>query len=209
VTSYYPLFLNLSRRLCVIIGGGRVAERKARGLVKAGARLKIVSPKVTAGIRRLSQRGAAELIEREYREGDLEGGLLAFAATDRKEVNERVAEESARRAILLNVADSPGTCDFIVPSTIESGPVRVAVSTSGLAPTVAKKVKAEVAAALGADYGAYARRVGAFRRFLMEHVEHERRRKDILRRVDEADVPEVSRMSLKEMKKRFLGEEDE
>jgi precorrin-2 dehydrogenase / sirohydrochlorin ferrochelatase len=205
VASYYPLFLSLAGRLCVVVGGGSVAERKVRGLLKAGAQLRVISPEVTSGIRRLRDKGFLEVVGREYREGDLEGSCLAFAATDRKEVNERVKAESALLAIPLNVADSPEQCDFIVPSVVRDGPLLVAISTSGLAPLVASKVKAEVTKSLERGYGAYARRVGAFRKFLLGHVEDGRKRREILRRVGKADVSEVSRMSLKEMKKRFLN----
>lgn len=206
--TYYPLFLDISGKLCVIIGGGKVAERKARGLIEANARVRIVSPGVTKGIGGLLEKGALELVRREYREGDLEGAFLAFAATDRKEVNERVGAESGRRGILLNVADSPGQCDFLVPSRVDNGPISIAISTSGLAPGIAKKLKAEVASVLSTDYGTYARRVGAFRKFLMEHVGDGKRRREILGRVDEADVSDVCRMSLEEMRRRFLGEEN-
>jgi precorrin-2 dehydrogenase/sirohydrochlorin ferrochelatase len=205
---YYPLFFSLTGKLCVVIGGGKVAERKVQGLLRAGARLRVISPDATKGIRRLCRRGSVEVLEREYREGDLEGAALAFAATDLKEINERVRAESIRRAIPLNVVDSPDQCDFIVPSVVHNGPVSIAISTSGLLPMLAKKLKGELARALGADYGAYARRVGAFRKFLMEHVEDAGERKAILKRVTDADVSEVSRLSLREMKKRFLEEKD-
>ncbi len=208
VASYYPLFFSLAGKLCVVIGGGKVAERKVQGLLKADARPRIISPKVTKGIRRLCERGLIEVVQREYREGDLEGAYLAFAATDSSEINERVRAESIRCAIPLNVADSPDQCDFIVPSVVRNGPVSIAISTSGLLPMLAKKLKTELEGALSADYGAYARRVGAFRKFLIEHVEDARKRREILKRVGDADVSEVSRMSLKKMKKRFLEEKE-
>jgi precorrin-2 dehydrogenase/sirohydrochlorin ferrochelatase len=208
VSSYYPLFFDLSGKLCVIVGGGEVAERKARGLIEAGARVRVVSPTVTAGIGRLLEKGALEVVRREYREGDLEGAFLAFATTDRREVNENVAAESGLKHIPLNVADCPEQCDFIVPSRVDSGPVSIAISTSGLAPAVAKKLKAEVASILSANYGTYVKRIGAFRKFLMEHVGDAKRRRDILREVDQADIPDVCRMSLEEMKERFLQKQE-
>ena len=209
MTPYYPLFLDLSGRLCVVVGGGMVAERKVKGLLQAGARPRVISPEVTKGIRKLRDRGVIEVLIREYREGDLEGAYLAFAATDRSDINERVRAESTLRAIPLNVVDNPDQCDFIVPSVVRNGPVSIAISTSGLLPMLAKKLKAELAGALCADYGAYAKRVGAFRKFLIEHVEDARKRREILRRVGEADVSEVSRMSLRQMKKRFMEGEEE
>lgn len=208
MAPYYPLFFDLTGKLCVIVGGGAVAERKVKGLVRAGVRPKVISPTMTKGILRLSKRGLATLVMREYREGDLKGADFAFAATDRKEINVRIGDESARRGVPLNVADNPDKCDFIVPSVVKRGPVSIAVSTSGLAPMLAKRLKAVLAATLTAEYGTYARRVGAFRRFLMDHVEDGKQRKSILKRLGKADVSEVSRMSLKEMKRRFLNAED-
>ena len=208
MAAYYPLFLSLTGKLCVVIGGGKVAERKVQGLLRAGARLRVISPAATKGIRRLWKRGKVEVLEREYREGDLEGAALAFAATDLEEINERVRLESIHRAIPLNVVDNPDQCDFIVPAVVRNGPVSIAISTSGLLPVLAKKLKKELAGVLGADYGAYVRRVGAFRKFLIEHVQDAGERMAILKRVTDADVAEVSRLSLKEMKKRFLEDKD-
>jgi siroheme synthase-like protein len=155
------------------------------------------------------ERGKVEVFERDYREGDLEGAYLAFAATDEKEINEKVKEEAIDLAIPLNIADSPDQCDFIVPSVVRRGPVTMAISTSGQAPMLSKKLKAQLARAMGSDCGSYVRKVGAFRRFLMLQVEDGRKRREVLKRVGLADVSEVSGMTLREMKRRFLEEKDE
>jgi len=202
--AYYPLFLDLTDRLCVVVGGGLVAERKARGLLAAGAALRLISPEVTGGIQRLSREGRIEVVLRAYRAGDLEGAVLAFAATDSEEVNREVAEESKRLAIPLNVVDSPGLGDFIVPSVVRKGPVAVAISTSGLLPSLARKLKREINETLCLDYASYAKHLGAFRRFLIESVHDPRERKAIMAQVGRADVSDVAGMSLREMKKRFL-----
>ncbi len=206
MAPYYPLFLDLADKLCIVVGGGAVAERKARGLLDAGARVRLISPEVTRGVRRLAGQGRIEVVPREYQEGDLEGAALAIAATNAEEVNMRVAKESKRLSIPLNVADNPDLGDFIVPSVVRKGPVVVAVSTSGLLPVLARKLKEEIELKLFADYVPYARRVGAFRRFLIETVHDPGRKREILERVGKADVSEVSRMTLREMKKRFIEE---
>lgn len=202
--SYYPLFFRLAGKLCVVVGGGRVAERKARALLAAGARVRLISPKNTTGISGLHLQGRIELAARQYREGDLEGASLVFAATDDGEVNRQVREESLRLSIPLNAADSPDMCDFIVPSLIRKGPVLIAISTSGLLPLLSKKLRVEITKSLTSDYTAYARRVGLFRKYLLEHVENSRLRREIMKRVSKAGVRDVSRMTLGEMKKRFL-----
>jgi siroheme synthase-like protein len=206
MAPYYPLFLDLTDKLCIVVGGGAVAERKARGLLNAGARVRLISPEVTRGVRRLARQGRIEVVPREYQEGDLDGAALAIAATNAEKVNLRVKEESKRLSIPLNVADSPDLGDFIVPSVVRKGPVVVAVSTSGLLPVLARRLKEEIDLKLSADYLPYARRVGAFRRILIETVHDPGKKREILERVGRADVSEVSRMTLREMKKRFMEE---
>ncbi len=203
--SYYPLFFRLTGTLCIVVGGGRVAERKARALLAAGAVVRLISPKVTGGLSGLHLQGRIELVARDYREGDLKGATLVFAATDKGEVNGRVREESRRLAIPLNAVDNPGMCDFIVPSLIRKGPLLIAISTSGVLPLLSKKLRVEITKSLTPDYTAYVRRVGAFRRYLLQNVENGRQRREIMKRVSEADIHEVSRMTLGEMKKRFLA----
>ena len=206
MAPYYPLFLDLTDKLCIVVGGGAVAERKARGLLNAGARVRLISPEVTRGVRRLARQGRIEVVPREYQEGDLDGAALAIAATNASEVNMRVKGESKRLSIPLNVADRPDLGDFIVPAVVRKGPVVVAVSTSSLLPVLARRLKEEIGLKLSADYLPYARRVGAFRRILIETVHDPGKKREILRRVCRADVSEVSRMTLREMKKRFIEE---
>jgi siroheme synthase-like protein len=203
--SCYPLFFLLSGKLCIIVGGGKVAERKARALLAAGAHVRLISPKVTAGLSRLHLQGRIDLAAREYREGDLEGAALVFAATNDGEANRQAAEESRRLGIPVNAADNPGACDFFVPALIRKGPVLIAVSTSGLLPLLSKKLRSEIAKSLNADYAAYAKRVGAFRKYLLRKVENSRMRIETMKRVGRADFREVSRMTLGEMKRRFLS----
>jgi siroheme synthase-like protein len=203
--SYYPLFFRLAGTLCVVVGGGRVAERKARALIAAGARVRLISPTSTSGLSGLHRQGKIELLAREYREGDLEGAALVFAATDKGEVNRRVREESRRLAIPMNAADSPDMCDFVVPSLIRKGPLLIAISTSGLLPMLSKKLRLEITKNVTPDYAAYVRRVGLFRKYLLQNVEDSRLRRDIMKRVGKAEIRDVSRMTLGEMKKRFLG----
>jgi siroheme synthase-like protein len=107
----------------------------------------------------------------------------------------------------VNVADNPGLCDFIVPSLVRKDPVLIALSTSGLVPSLSKKLRQEVIEGIAGDYPLYARRVGAFRRYLIEHVNDGRTRKRIMKNVAGAGVAEIVHMSLKEMKERFLRPE--
>lgn len=190
-----------------MVGGGAVAARKVRALLASGARVRLVSPALTKGLSRLGAEGKIDVLQREYREGDLEGASLVFSATGRDDVNMPVREESARLAVPLNVADNPGLCDFLVPSMIRKGPIQIAISTSGLLPMLSKKLRQEITRCLSADHAAYARKVGRFRRYLLENVKNPGARREIMKRVGGAALEEVARMSLREMKARFLPED--
>ena len=137
---FYPIFLDVSGRRAVVVGGGKVAYRKAAALVDAGASVTIVAPELDERMRVLR----VERIEREYREGDLEGAHLAFAATNQRAVNAQVAREAGLRGIRVNVADAPAECDFIVPARIHRGDIQVAISTGGANPSLAASIRRTV-----------------------------------------------------------------
>lgn len=141
MTSYYPVFLNLKGKLCVVIGGGLVAERKIQGLLECGARVTLVSPQATEGLRERATRGEIVWIRRSHALGDLRGAFLAIAATDQALVNEAIAEEARQERVLLNVVDNPPLCTFIAPSVVKRGEVTVAISTGGASPALARKLR--------------------------------------------------------------------
>jgi precorrin-2 dehydrogenase / sirohydrochlorin ferrochelatase len=201
---YYPIYLDLTDVLCIVIGGGTVAERKIRGLMKARAKVRLISPKVTANIDSLGEEGRIEVIPREYRLGDLEGAALAFAATDDEAVNRLVKGEAVRRGVPVNIADNPDLCGFVVPSVVRRGPILVALSTSGLLPGLSKRLKKEIAEHVLDDYPAYARQVGRFRRFVIREIKDGPTRRQIMDAVESAEISKVARMTMKDMKERFL-----
>ena len=138
---YYPVFLDLKARPCVIVGGGEVAERKAEGLLQCQARVTVISPEVTPGIRERSDSGELRWWAREYSEGDLEGAFLAIAATDQPDVNKVVFEEATRERVILNVVDNAPLCTFIAPAVVRRGDITVALSTGGASPALARKMR--------------------------------------------------------------------
>jgi precorrin-2 dehydrogenase/sirohydrochlorin ferrochelatase len=146
IMSYYPIFLDLCGRTVVVVGGGKVGLRKVRGLLEAGARVRVVSPALATEFDMLR----VELIKRAFRPSDLKGAFLAYAATNLREVNRRVAREAKRRGIPVNVADDPGECDFFVPARIRSGELQVAVSTGGRSPRLAVELRRRIEAVLKA-----------------------------------------------------------
>lgn len=150
MTTFYPVFLNLTGRRCVIIGGGQIAEGKISKLLDSGAQIIVISPDATQGIRGYADRGQIELSLRKYQEGDLKDAFLVVAATNDRVVNQEIFEEAEKSGILLNAVDDMPRCSFIAPSIVEKGPVTVAISTGGASPALARKLreKMEVSSAL-------------------------------------------------------------
>ncbi len=174
--GYYPIFLELEGRRVLVIGGGRVAEEKMRGLLTANGDITIVSPALTPELREHVDAGRVRWIEREYREGDLDGYEVCMVATDDGAVNAQVAAEGRQRRIWVNAADDPRNCDFILPSVVRQGSIVVAASTGGSSPALARRLREELTAFLSEDFGALNDLLGEVRQELRKrkvHVEAE------------------------------------
>ena len=139
--AYYPVFLDLKGKHCVVFGGGLTAEGKIAKLHDAGAQITVISPHLTDSIQAAVQRGEMEWLAREYQPGDLTGAFLAIAATNVRSVNQSIFQEAEEQGVLLNVVDEPSQCNFISPATVNRGPVTVAISTSGASPALARKLR--------------------------------------------------------------------
>lgn len=138
---YYPVMLNISGKLCVVVGGGPVAARKIKGLLRCGALVRVVSPQVSEEIQSmLKTEPGVEWLNREYELGDLTNSFLVFAATDDRLVNEMICREAKEAGIPVNVADDPESCDFIVPATVRQGDLVIGVSTGGKSPGLSKAI---------------------------------------------------------------------
>src|SRR5574341_1546077 len=134
--SYFPIYLEMTGRRCLVIGGGAVAERKIASLLEAGAAVSVISPEVSETIARWSAKRSIQFRARRYQAGDLAGFEMVFVATDDDEVTARVYHEGRSRAVWVNAADDPAHCDFILPSALRRGNLTVAVSTAGTSPAL-------------------------------------------------------------------------
>lgn len=152
MAPYYPAFLDVKDRLCVIIGGGQIAEGKIASLLECGAKIKMISPEVTSEVQGMADAGILRLEKREYQVGDMEGAFLAIAATDDTDVNRQITQEAETRNVLLNVVDITHLCTFIAPSVVRKGDVTVAISTAGLSPALARKLREELQVSPVLDY---------------------------------------------------------
>ena len=142
--KYYPVFLDIEGRKCVVVGGGEVAARKAKSLVEAGGAVKVVSPEFCSRLSNLAKRGSVVLVRRRFEAQDLYGASVVIACTDDREVNEKVFAAARKKRILVNVVDSPAQCDFIVPSVVSRGALSIAISTSGVSPALARRMRQEL-----------------------------------------------------------------
>ncbi|MBI1387609.1 MAG: bifunctional precorrin-2 dehydrogenase/sirohydrochlorin ferrochelatase [bacterium] len=154
-TSYYSICLNVKNRRCVVVGGGDVARRKAASLVDCGAVLTVVSPALDPVLEYMAFQKEINWIQREFEENDLEKVFLAVAATDNRDVNRRIGELCNKRGIIVNIVDAPDESDFINPTTVERGPLTIAISTCGLSPSLAASIRQELEMVYGDEYGSF------------------------------------------------------
>lgn len=150
--GYYPIFVEMTNRPCVVVGGGVVAEKKAEALLNAGATVTVISPSLTGLLHSQAEAGKIRYVGREYRPGDLNGFEMVFVATDDKKVNSVVAQEARERGVWINAADDPSHCDFILPSVLQRGDLVVAVATGGSSPALSRAIREELESYFTKDY---------------------------------------------------------
>jgi precorrin-2 dehydrogenase/sirohydrochlorin ferrochelatase len=163
MSSFYPVFLRLDGRLCLVVGGGVVAERKVLSLLESGAKVNLVSREVTPLLHSLAAGGKIFYRRGEYTASDLEGVFLAIGATSDQETNRRLDGDCCARNILVNIVDEPDLGSFHVPARVIRGSLQIAVSTGGKSPLLARKIKEELAGRYGPRYGDLAELLGEIR----------------------------------------------
>ena len=166
--DYYPVYLNLAGKRCVIFGGGGIAQGKIGGLLRAGCQITVISPDATPGIRQAAQRGDIEWQQRPYRHGDLAGAFIGVAATNVWHVNQEICQEAEGCGVLLNVVDDPDLCTFIAPSVVKREPVTLAISTGGASPALARKLRETLAQSEALEWADLADTLAQARRIIKE-----------------------------------------
>lgn len=190
MSRYYPIFLDLADRLCVVVGGGPVAQRKAAGLLEAGAEVRVVSPEATAELRDLAAQGRLELRLEAYRDAHLDGATLVFAATNVREINALVASDARSLNLPISVADSPEDGSFIVPSVVRRGDLCLAISTGGNNPMLSARLADEMEQRFGPEYAGYVELLGVVRDTIKEWTANKAERRAALAAVLDHE-PEV------------------
>lgn len=164
---YYPIFLDVRHRHCLVVGGGSVGVRKAVTLLDCGAAVTVVSPRISDKLTELSQNESLIIEKRPFKLSDLKDKFLVIGATDNQELNRQIHAESERLDILCNIADQPEECNFILPSIVKKGDLVIAISTSGKSPAFAKKLRKDLEKQLGNEYAAFLELMGAIRKKLL------------------------------------------
>jgi uroporphyrin-III C-methyltransferase/precorrin-2 dehydrogenase/sirohydrochlorin ferrochelatase len=161
--SFLPIFLKLSDRPCLVVGGGEIAARKIKQLLKAGGKVTAVSPELCAEVAALVDRKIIGHIAGNFSEENLDNMVLVIAATDDVTVNQRVSALAKSRNIPVNVVDNPELCTFIMPSVVDRNPVQIAISTGGASPVLARLLRARLETMIPASFGKLAELMGKSR----------------------------------------------
>ena len=182
--DYYPIQLNLKGKQAIIIGGGKVAQRKLAGLLDTGAQITIVSPEITDRIREYCQSGKVIWKQKSFTRDDLEKMFLVIAATNDPETNKAVKRFVSTHQLLLMV-DDPEESDFILPSVMNRGRLTLTVSTSGASPILTKKIKQDLAQQYGPEYQEYVDFLYQCRKWILDEVEDAKMKQQLLTKITE------------------------
>ena len=182
----YPAFLNLRERPVLVVGGGRVAARKARGLLRAGAAVTVVAPALRPGFPEGVRHEA-----RRFKASDVVGRVLVMAATDDPAVNAAAAKAARKAGALVNIADDPAGSDFHVPSVLRRGRLTLAIATSGASPAVAKRLRRDLARTYGPSFRVYLKVLAGLRPLILSEVPDPALRRAVFRRLARPEFAEA------------------
>ena len=191
--KYYPAYLDLRERPCMVIGGGGVAERKALSLIEAGAVITVISPSLTPKLHDLSESGKINHLKKNFEDRDVSGAYLVIAATDSPEVNSSVARICKKKQVLVNVAVPPAEGSFIAPAVVERGDLLIAVSTSGASPALSRKIRQELEKQFGPEYDLFLSKLTGIRKRMLEEIADENARRKIFQSIVDSDVIDLLR----------------
>jgi siroheme synthase-like protein len=164
----FPMFLKLEGRSCLVVGAGSIGEQKVHSLIDCGARVRVVAPSATAGVKDAASRGVLAWSQRDFELSDLDGIFVVVAATSSQEVNHAIYRAAQERGILCNVVDDPPHCDFFYPAVVRRGHFQIAISTGGLSPALAQRVRKQFEEEFPPVYGIWLEELGKKRAALFQ-----------------------------------------
>ena len=186
--TLFPIFLKLEGKSCLVVGGGPIAEGKIAGLLRSGARVTVVAPELTVALATHAETYAIDWQQRNFELADLDGAFLVVAATSSFDANALIYEEADRRGILCNAVDQPEQCHFYYPAVVDRGPLQIAISTAGLSPSLAQRLRKELEVQYGPEYERWVEWLGRVRSALMNKGSDFETRKRILGRLASREV---------------------
>jgi precorrin-2 dehydrogenase / sirohydrochlorin ferrochelatase len=179
LNSNYPIMLRLEGKKVVVVGGGKVAERKVTGLLGTGSLITVISPNATDELIKLASSGRIEWHEKSFSKEDMEDAFLIFAATNDNKLNQSI-KMAASDQQLVTIADDPEGSDFHVPSHIQRGRLSIAVSTGGASPTLARKIREQLEQQFDEGYDEYLEFLFSARQRVLKEVNDASRKRKIL-----------------------------
>ena len=181
--DFLPVFLRVRGQPCLVVGGGEVALRKVHSLMRAGAKVTVVSPDLVEGLLALAVEGRIAHLEKRFEVADLEATVLVVSATNHAEVNQAVYAAAQLRRLPVNVVDCPDLCSFIFPAIIDRSPLVIAVSSGGASPVLARTVRAQLELLFPKAYGQLASFAESRRAITKSRVEDPSKRRRFWERV--------------------------
>lgn len=161
--KYYPVFLDIRGKICVIVGGGEVAARKAERLLDCGAKVLVISPKLAPELAALKEKKMISHIAAQYSGDSIDGAALIIGATDDEKTNAQISLDARSKGIPVNIVDDPKRCDFILPALVQKGDLAIAIGTGGKSPALARHLREELEAKYGREYEIFLNILGALR----------------------------------------------
>ena len=179
----FPIFLKLDGRRCLVVGAGKVAEGKIRGLIEARASIEVVAPEAVWQLKKWAWEGVIGWKARVFQPSDLDQVSLVIAATSVPEVNREVFKQARLRNVLCNAVDDPENCDFYYPAVVNRGDLQIAISTGGRSPALAQRLRQELEEQFGAEYESWVAELGKAREELTAQVLDVEARKKLLHEI--------------------------
>jgi siroheme synthase-like protein len=203
---FFPIYLNLTGKSVVVIGGGEVAERKVASLDGTGAAVTVISPDLTPQLLSLAGSNAINWKRRTYAHGDCSGAALVLSATNDPAISRQVWEEATNAGILVNTADQPAFCDFIMPAVVRRGDLAVAISTGGASPALAATLRERLSEMLGPEYEELLEMLSRARTEIQRRFQDEHDRKALHYRILESNLIGLLKQQDRQSAERLLRE---
>jgi precorrin-2 dehydrogenase/sirohydrochlorin ferrochelatase len=191
--KFFPIFLKISGRSCLVVGGGDVGTRKVNSLLASGAYVTVVSKDISDELKELVDRGKVKYLEGAFSPDHLSGIFLCIVAIDNKSVTDKIAGICRKSGVLVNVADDPEMCDFYFPSVVSRGDLTIAISSGGTSPAMAKKLREEMEVEYGPEYESVFKVMGFLRDRLMQLGQNSTKLKNLMGKLASIPMAEIIR----------------